>query len=64
MHGLRMFDTDKIKELYNKQYGSRYRKWCENNIKQMHSMPTDGWMKHKDAIALVKQRLKGLEYSL
>jgi tryptophan halogenase len=64
MHGLRMFDTAKIKELYDKQYSTKYRVWCENNIKQMHSTTTDGWMKHKDAIALVKQRLKGIEYSL
>jgi tryptophan halogenase len=61
MHGLRMFDTDKIKELYNVQYGPRYRAWCENNISQMHSTSTAGWCKHKEAIALV---IKGIEYTL
>jgi hypothetical protein len=64
MHGLRMFDTDKIKELYNVRYGSQYREWCENNYKQMHSITNDGWVKHKEAIGLVKQRIKGMTYTL
>jgi len=64
MHGLRMFDTDKIKELYNLRYGSQYREWCESNYKQMHSVTKDGWIKHKNAIELVKQQSKGIVYTL
>jgi hypothetical protein len=64
MHGLRMFDTAKIKELYDVQYGPRYRAWCENNYKQMHGVSKDGWVKHKEAIDLVKHQLKITEYTL
>jgi tryptophan 7-halogenase len=64
MHGLRMFDTTKIKALYEKRYSGLYRDWCENNIKQMTKITKDGWVDHKEAIASVKQQAKGLKIKL
>jgi hypothetical protein len=64
MHGLRMFDTTKIKALYEKRYSGLYRDWCENNIKQMKGITKNSWVDHKEAIASVKQQVKGLKIKL
>jgi tryptophan halogenase len=64
MHGLRMFDTAKIKALYEKRYSQLYRPWCEANFNQLLSINSNGWIKHKEAIALVNQQYAGLEYHL
>jgi tryptophan halogenase len=53
MHGLRMFDTAKIKELYEKHFGfMRYAD--EQNISTIQNNKTDEWMTCREAINFVK----------
>lgn len=62
MHGLRMFDTASIKSLYEKQYSDKYRAWSTEEFARTPTVPTpDRWLKHKDAINLIKQKV---EYKL
>lgn len=64
MHGLRMFDTAKIKALYEKRYSKLYREQCEIHVKQLLATDSSGWVKHREAIDSVKQQLKGITYTL
>ena len=56
MHGLRMFDIDKIKKLYNTQYSAKYRNWCENNVTNVQQQDHTRWLPHKQAIAMILNR--------
>jgi hypothetical protein len=64
MHGLRMFDTAKIKALYEKRYSELYREQCEVHVKQLLATDSSGWVRHREAIDSVKQQLKGITYTL
>ena len=54
MHGLRMFDTAKIKELYDTHY-SHLRELDEDRVKHLHQATLDyPWITCRDAVNLVK----------
>jgi tryptophan halogenase len=57
MHGLRLFDVAKIKELYEKQYSKYYRAWDERQINEMMTQqPSEIWKRHRDALSIIKTR--------
>jgi len=64
MHGLRMFDVEKIKELYETQYSQRYRQQCEYAISKIPNKVSPGWIKHKAAINIIRNRAEEFKYNL
>lgn len=66
MHGLRMFDVAKIKELYDTYYRSKYSAWCEHQTQLVEqAIPTEQWMTCRDAVNLInKSRTTSTEYKL
>lgn len=54
MHGLRMFDTNSIKQLYESRY-SRYKEANIAHLNNVEHTPTNGWMTCRDAVNLLKK---------
>lgn len=53
MHGLRMFDSKRIKELYEKHYG-HLRQEDERYQATIEQTPIEGWMTCREAVNLIK----------
>ena len=65
MHGLRLFDVSKIKELYDRQYNHKYRAWDEQQQSRVSNTVHSGWIKPREALNLVKdQSTHGVSYTL
>jgi hypothetical protein len=57
MHGLRMFNVPKIKELYEKNF-SKYREWDVDQLSKIEHSPIKGWMTCREAVNKVKEYSK------
>ncbi len=57
MHGLRMFNVPKIKELYEKNF-SKYREWDIDQLSKIEHSPIKGWMTCREAVNKVKEYSK------
>jgi tryptophan halogenase len=59
MHGLRMFDVDSIKELYNRRCKQFYSKLDAEQLSYLPNEPTaDYWFTCRDAINIINNELK------
>jgi len=64
MHGLRMFDVPKIKQLYEQRY-SKYREWDIDQLSKIEHEPVTGWMTCREALNKVRQHSQtGITYKL
>jgi tryptophan halogenase len=64
MHGLRMFDSKKIKEIYEIHF-SQFRTQDEYALSLMPTEPGEGWLTCREAVNLVKNfNSKNLEHKL
>lgn len=58
MHGLRMFNIPKIKELYDRKYKQFYYNLDKEQLSYLPNSPTEHWHTCRDAVNLIKNELK------
>jgi len=63
MHGLRMFDTQSIKKIYNQHY-QHYRESDENYLAGVEAIVGPGWWTCREAVNLVRQISTTTTYKL
>ena len=55
MHGLRLFNVPKIKELFESKF-SKHRHWDERQMSQIPTAPEEGWITCREAVNLIKRQ--------
>jgi hypothetical protein len=63
MHGLRMFDTQSIKKIYNQHY-QHHRESDENYLAGVEAIVGPGWLTCREAVNLVRQSSTATTYKL